>query len=684
LSDTPDARHLFFSLVRPDTPSIVCFTLMSRLLSFILFVVCLNLPGRAESQPGDPNMTFPVPTAAQLDSIAAMLPAKPIGVGRPITDRTAWAEAAKQPYFQKQVTDAATYATQPIPVLTDELFYEILKTGKMDNYQKPYVMRSTRLNAFVVAECIQNRGTYLPLIEAELHAILTEKTWVVPVHVVWNQLPDGPDRAVELASAARAWTVATTDYMLGDKLKPETRQSIRKEMKRRVFDDYEASMRSGKPLWWWMTVKSNWNAVCTAGVLGAALTLIDSPQERALFVQAAQNELSLYMEGITDDGYCYEGVGYWSYGYGNYLRAAEMLYEQTQGKINLFAGARQRQAALFLPHLRIIPGVWPAYGDAYPKTAESVALKQLIDQRWNMGWTDIDASKSDMTAPGALGDNLSGFGLFGFPGPDFGPPPGSPPSPEEAKAGDKRFFFKDASVLVCRAIQPDKPPFGMSVKGGHDGLPHGHNDNGSYVVGYGDFPLLLDPGMEQYTANTFGKLRYTSMMMNSYGHDVPYVGKTLQKGGIDSLGKIVSTTFTDDKDTLVMDLTTGYSVPGMVHLIRTYIFDRTAPSVEVDDDAEFSQPTDYGTALVTISSWKEIGPGSFLIYDKNFALAATMTMQNLDAGTQIVNKVEPITGFRLFPSIHPTRLGVNLNRPVTHVLLKTLIVPASLPPASAQ
>jgi hypothetical protein len=285
-----------------------------------------------------------------------------------------------------------------------------------------------------------------------------------------------------------------------------------------------------------------------------------------------------------------------------------------------------------------------------------------------------------MCVPGALGDSLSSFGLFGFPRPDYGPPPGSPPASEEAAAGNKRYFFKDASVLVCRAIQPGKPPFGMSIKGGHNGLPHGHNDNGSYVVGYGDFPLLIDPGMENYTAKTFSMHRFESMMMNSYGHDVPYVGKTLQKSGADALGKIVSTSFTDDQDTLVMDLTTAYPVPGLVHLLRTYIFRRTGPSIEIADDVLFSQPTDYGSALVTISSWKETGPGSFLIYNKNFALAATVTVENPDAGAQIVNKVEPITGFKLFSAIHPTRLGIHLDQPVTHVLLKTLIVPAPVPP----
>jgi hypothetical protein len=653
--------------------------MIHRLFSVFIMVFCLSLTTQADPPPGDPNMRFPVPTEAQLDALAALLPAKPMGTGRPITDRAAWAEAAKQPLFQKQVSQAAVFAEQPIPEITEDMLMDITRTGRRDTYEEPFEKRTTRLNAFIVAECIQDRGTYLPLIEAELHAILTENTWADAASVVWKPIPGGRARGIDLAVAARAWTVATAYYWLGDKLHPETREAIRQQLQSRVFEDYEASIRSGKPRWWWMTVDTNWNAVCTSGVLGAALAVIPSPRERALFVQATMNEMSLYMTGITDDGYCYEGVGYWAYGYGSYLCAAEMLYEQTSGKINLFAGAKQRQAALFLPHLEIIPGVWPAYGDAYPKSSGQVALMQLINQRWNMGWANLDSSKSDMLVAHPLGDRLACFGLFGFPRPDFGAVPGSPSLPAETAAGEKRFFFKDASVLVCRAMQPGRPPFGLSVKGGHTGLPHGHNDNGSYVVAYGDFPLILDPGMEQYTAKTFGVHRFESEMMNSFGHDVPFVGKTLQKGGTDALGKIISTIFTDDKDTLVMDLTTSYAVPSLVRLLRTYVLDRTAPSVEVDEDVQFSKPTDYGTALVTISSWKETGPGSFIVHDKDYALQATVTVEKSDPGVSIVNKVQPITGFKLFPSIHPTRLGVNLNEPVTHVLLKTLIVPADVP-----
>ncbi len=107
---------------------------------------------------------------------------------------------------------------------------------------RPVRKRSTRLNAFVVAECIENQGHYLPLIEHELDAILGEESWVSPSHSLAAYLPDGMN-GIDLAVAARGWTVATTDYWLGDKLRPATRERIRAELKRRVFDRYEAAVR---------------------------------------------------------------------------------------------------------------------------------------------------------------------------------------------------------------------------------------------------------------------------------------------------------------------------------------------------------------------------------------------------------------------------------------------------------
>ncbi|HEY8965721.1 MAG TPA: hypothetical protein VIM58_04710 [Candidatus Methylacidiphilales bacterium] len=143
----------------------------------LLLLLCLALaPGRA----GAGEKALPVPTAAQIEALAALLPAQPAGVGRPIGDRAAWEQAARQPAFQKELRDAERYAKEPIPELTPALYRDILKSGQRDPYEVPFRKRSTRLVAFVVAECVRNDGTYLPKIEEELRAILGEESWTVP------------------------------------------------------------------------------------------------------------------------------------------------------------------------------------------------------------------------------------------------------------------------------------------------------------------------------------------------------------------------------------------------------------------------------------------------------------------------------------------------------------------------
>jgi hypothetical protein len=132
-----------------------------------------------------------------------------------------------------------------------------------------------------------------------------------------------------------------------------------------------------------------------------------------------------------------------------------------------------------------------------------------------------------------------------------------------------------------------------------------------------------------------------------------------------------------------MDLSSAYSVSGMVRLTRTFTFDRTRPSLEIVDEAEFSGPTDFGSAIVTLSDWREVSPGSFIIHEtkketgKDAALTVTTTLEGASQEVRLENKVEPITGFRLFDGMKPIRLGVNLSKPSTHIVMRTTIVPTS-------
>jgi len=640
----------------------------------------------ASATGGSAAATLPIPTQEQIDAIAAMLPAEPQGVGRPISDREAWTTAAQQTAFQNILRDAQQFAKEPIPVLNDALYHDILKTGQFGSYLQPFQKRSRRLVDFVVAEGIEDKGTYLPLIEKELDAILSEESWTAPNEVLIGKLSDGMD-GIDLSASARAWTVATTDYWLGDKLKPETRQRIRSELQRRIFGRYEAAVKSGRPHWWWMNSPANWNSVCHAGVTGAALAIIPSPQERALYVQAAKDCMSYYIGGFGDDGFCREAMNYWRYGFGNYLCLSETIYEATQGKINMFAGDKIRRIALFPRHFEIMDGIVPALGDAElylqppPSPAAGTDLLLFINQRWGMGWTDLKPSDSEMYVYHPGGNRLSGPGIFGFPLPVYGGSvvAGSPAPAAEAASENLRFYFPDGGVLITRSEQSGKPRIGVSIKGGTNNNPHGHPDNGSYVVVINDEALIVDPGAEPYSAKTFGPHRLESMMLNSYGHDVPFVGKTMQNSGPTALGKIISTDFTPEKDTLVMDLSTSYPVPGLKKLVRTFVLDRSVPKLEITDEAEFDQQTDFGTALVTTFPFQQKGPGSFLISGKVSALQATVTVDDLT----VANAVEPITSHSGQVASKPTRLGVNLTAPAQKVIMHTVLVPVQLPAAAS-
>ena len=625
-----------------------------------------SIPLWADTPPANAAQLL-IPTDAQMNAIAPLLPATPIGVGRPITDRAAWATAMRHPYFQKQLKDAELYATQPIPDLGE---------SPSTNYwinRVAFEMRTKRLIAFVIAECARNDGQHLALIESELHAILAERTWSL---ANINQ--------IDLAVAARGWTVATADYWLGDKLKPGTRQLIRSELHKRVLDKYVDDIKSAKPKWGWEmgTDGSNWMPVCTSGVLGTALTIIDSPRERAFYVQTALNTIGYYLRAFGDDGYCYEGVGYWGYGFGSYLCLAETLYDQTHGKINLFQGPKVRNLALFLTRMQMLPGVYAAWGDVwYRGNGSAEELAEMINARWGMGWTDLDPAKSTMFATHQVGDRLFGFGIFGFPLPQYGPSlvAGSPPTPEENATSQLRYFFPNGRALITRSQRPGAPDLGLAVKAGNNGDAggHSHNDNGTYYVATKGVPLVVDPGMEIYTRDSFGPHRFESMMMNSYGHDVPYIGGMLQKGGREAMGQITGTSFTDDKDTLTLDLTSSYNVPSLIKVTRTYVLDRSKPAVEITDTADFRTPTNYGGAFISGSKWKEEGPGSFLIYEKQAAVRTAVTLET--SGQALVNKVEYLTMHQAGAGYHPIRLGFNLDKPVTHLVMHTVIVPVTAP-----
>ncbi len=606
------------------------------------------------------------PDPARVAEIAKMLPEVPRGAGRPISDRQAWDAVAKAPGFREVVPRAARSLKEPMPELPDDLYLDYSRTGNRDRYQNVFFKRHSRWAGLVLAECLENKGRFLPAIDEGLRAILAEKTWVLPAHDGALRNFKGDVVEIDLTAAATAATLATADYWLGDKLKPETRKLLRSEWERRTFAPFEGAVTQGKPRLGWLTTTNNWNAVCLAGVAGAALTAIEDPNRRGFFVASAEKYVQNFLDGFTPDGYCSEGLGYWNYGFGNFMLLAEAVCQATDGKLDLWEKPKIREIARFGRRIEILPGVNPAFADCHVGSRPDVSLMAFVSRRFGFGWKEYE-EKGLLLAAGPS-SNLFELGLIGFPN-SAGNRAAAEPTPQAP-----RDWFAEAGILICRPGPGTQCLLGVALKGGHNAEHHNHNDVGSFVVALGGKTPLVDPGSEVYTARTFSGRRYESKVLNSFGHPVPRVAGRLQQTGRQAAANVVKTEFTDKTDTLVLDITAAYDVKELKRLRRTFVFSREGRgSLTVTDEVEFTSPQTFETALVTFDESKA-GPGdTVLVGDGAEAVKVGIAVTGAKLSPIRSEAIrEDLPGRRI-----PTRLGIELAEPVTRASIRLTITPAA-------
>jgi hypothetical protein len=247
----------------------------------------------------------------------------------------------------------------------------------------------------------------------------------------------------------------------------------------------------------------------------------------------------------------------------------------------------------------------------------------------------------------------------------------APLSQGSSDGPDIRSWFEKAGILISRPDANSSSQLAVALKGGHNQEHHNHNDVGSFVVVLGDRPLLIDPGGEVYTARTFSSRRYESKVLNSFGHPVPVVAGKLQQTGSQARARLVSQNFTNNTDTLVLDISSAYNVPELRKLKRTFVYSRTGKgSLCVTDEVTFSRPCTFSTALITFDSWKQSSSRSLIVHDSQKALNVDINITGSDF------KIEPETiNEDVNARKKPTRLGINLTEPVTHALISLTITP---------
>ena len=577
---------------------------MKKVLVISLLFSSVSLFGQVEHL-----SSFKKIKADRINEIANMLDDSPRGTGGTYHDRKLWKSLDLKANGKDVIRRADSIMNSPFPEWNDDLYLQFSKTAVRPAGEKMINDRYYRLAPLVWAECLVNNGKYVPEIEKTLKELISHRSWVSPAHD--RKLHDfyGRKYSVDLRAAAYAQSLAQTIYMLDDKLSSKLREEICDSLESRIFNPVRIGLEEKRldtaP---WIMKTNNWNSVCFAGVTAAALAVIKDKAERAYFVAAAEYYSQNAMVGYKSDGYCTEGIHYYSFGFGHYIYLREIIYQQTKGQIDLFKRAKVSKLAQFASNIEIINEVYPSYGDCYFGTKpldvvvwycnKVYGRQSNVNPQWRFGELAHDMV---LLFPNQ-GDKPAQFKSFGSVEPQI------------------RTYFNEGGVFVVRPYADDyNKSIAAAFKGGNNAEHHNHNDIGSYTIVKGKEVLAGDQGGPlHYDGNMATSRRYEFKSLSSYGHPVPLVNGICQKPGADAKAREFNLDYQVDKDAWTIDISSAYDVPELMFLTRTFAYDRSKNGeVTVFDRFGFKEPCSFETAITTNCKWEKINDNTLRITGKN-------------------------------------------------------------------
>lgn len=446
-------------------------------------------------------------------------------------DRSAWL-AVPETTRASYISAAAKSLGAPWMPIPASVTLQYVRDGNRSNYDGMSGERRTRLATLVMAEVFENQGRFLDDIANGIWAISEQTFWGSTAHLglqrAGNGLPDAREPVVDLFAAEAAALFAWTDYLLGarlDSVSPRIRERIRYEVDRRVLtpalerDDF-----------WWMgfgtrRIVNNWNPWINSNWLATTLILERDPARRARSVYKIMRSLDVFLNGYPDDGSCDEGPGYWGRAGASLFENLELLDVATAGKVNVFDLPLIQDIGRYIYRAYIGGDYYVNMGDAPARTTPDAEIiyrygKRIHDPR--------------MVGFGALIRRRHPYGEEHFsmgriiPA-MLGAAEIAAAQPAEPLLAD--VWLPDLQFMAARAVPDATRGVYVAAIGGHNAQSHNHNDVGNFVVYADAQPVLIDVGVETYTAKTFSSHRYEIWTMQSGYHNLPTINGMMQKDG---------------------------------------------------------------------------------------------------------------------------------------------------------
>jgi hypothetical protein len=143
-------------------------------------------------------------------------------------------------------------------------------------------------------------------------------------------------------------------------------------------------------------------------------------------------------------------------------------------------------------------------------------------------------------------------------------------------------WLPDLQLMAARAVPNSARGFYVAAWGGHNAQSHNHNDVGNFVVYADGAPVLIDVGVETYSAKTFSPRRYEIWTTQSAYHNLPTINGVMQKDGAQYRAERVQYTPSRNDVRFSLDIAPAYPAEAQVERWeRTVALHRASNEVEL-------------------------------------------------------------------------------------------------------
>ena len=588
---------------------------------------------------------------------AALLPMSVWTPVPDVNDQAYWDNKRNTPFAKKMIYLADEALKIPPETPSREYYLDYSTNGNRTRYETVYFAFVRRYESLAMALCItRNKEKYLqPWLEYN-KVLCNMPTWVLPAHDKQLENLNGTFYSVDLFSSNMGATVSMLRQILAPLLPEEHKKLMTDAVRKQIIIPYVEMARNQRPHTWVMSAVSNWNAVCNANTMMTLLATdmpADEKMDAATLILAS---IRNYYKGFSPDGYCTEGIAYWGYGFGNYMKLAATLHCATAGKLDLMTPEIVQKVAHFPERFALTKASFPAFADCAFNA--KIPASSLYIRDWLM--------KRPTSSPDTFAAPLhEQFLVWSMPPKEI--------ARVSAKKLEKISAFPQAGVFIFRHPQPNGLNF--VCKGGHNMELHNHNDVGGFSITCGSpLPVVGDLGGAVYTRETFTNRRYENKLLCSYGHPVPFIDETPQSPGQGTQAKLLKFKNNDSQAEVIFDIRKAYpKLKGVKKLERHFCYDFSGRGkIVIEDRAAFSMPRSFETALPTFGKITMLPNGKLRAEYRNSRIDIAVDT----SGAPWTLKHESLTTVNTRWPDTPQRYAVSLDGKHKNVKLTLTITPA--------